>query len=307
MKRLVSIFFVVCMGMSAQAQQLDFSNYYLNYGKHIHDFSSSEQEGETGESESGQAGKSYEYMFDRMHTKHGLDPVQYFKVLKEESESVHAYRSLNTNFDWEFIGPTNLTSNYTHHQGRIDCFATTSSNPGVICYAGSPTSGIWRTTDSGANWSNVTDGQIPMAVGCQDIVIDPNDDNIIYASIGLSGGMENIHDIAYYGLGIYKSIDGGSSWQPTSLDFGTQVWNDNIWKIEINPNNSNQQYAISNFQVFRTNDAWNTYEIIFGINALNIADPLDQSVNTSTQTALTSHLTQSCAYKKKILVDLDVN
>jgi hypothetical protein len=295
------------MGMSAQAQQLDFSNYYLNYGKHIHDFSSSEQEGETGESESGQAGKSYEYMFDRMHTKHGLDPVQYFKVLKEESESVHAYRSLNTNFDWEFIGPTNLTSNYTHHQGRIDCFATTSSNPGVICYAGSPTSGIWRTTDSGANWSNVTDGQIPMAVGCQDIVIDPNDDNIIYASIGLSGGMENIHDIAYYGLGIYKSIDGGSSWQPTSLDFGTQVWNDNIWKIEINPNNSNQQYAISNFQVFRTNDAWNTYEIIFGVNAFTIIDALDQSVNTSTQTALTSHLTQSCAYKKKILVDLDVN
>jgi len=42
MKRLLSIFFVVCMGMSAQAQQLDFTNYYLNYGKHIHDFSSSE-------------------------------------------------------------------------------------------------------------------------------------------------------------------------------------------------------------------------------------------------------------------------
>jgi hypothetical protein len=136
----------------------------LNYGKHIHDFSSSEQEGETGESESGQAGKSYEYMFDRMHTNHGLNPVQYFKVLKEESESIHPYRSLNTNFDWEFLGPTNLTKGTQHHQGRIDCFATTSSNPGVICFAGSPTSGIWRTTDSGANWSNVTDNDIPMNI-----------------------------------------------------------------------------------------------------------------------------------------------
>jgi hypothetical protein len=307
MKLFLSSLIAILFVATTNGQQLDFTNYYLNYGKHIHDFSSSEQEGETGESESGQAGKSYEYMFDRMHTNHGFDPVQYFKVLKEESESIHPYRSLNTNFDWEFLGPTNLTSGTQHNQGRIDCFATTSSNPGVICYAGSPTSGIWKTIDSGANWSNVTDYNIPMAVGCQDIVVDPTNDNIIYASIGLNGGMENIHDIAYYGLGIYKSIDGGSSWQPTGLNFGTQVWNDNIWKIEINPNNSNQQYAISNFQVFRTNDAWNTYEIIFGVNALTIADALDQAVNTSTQTALTSHLTQSCAYKKKILVDLDVN
>jgi hypothetical protein len=307
MKRFLSSLIAILFLATTNGQQLDFTNYYLNYGKHIHDFSSSEQEGETGESESGQAGKSYEYMFDRMHTNHGFDPVQYFKVLKEESEIIHPYRSLNTNFDWEFLGPTNLTSGTQHNQGRIDCFATTSSNPGVICYAGSPTSGIWKTIDSGANWSNVTDYNIPMAVGCQDIVVDPTNDNIIYASIGLNGGMENIHDIAYYGLGIYKSTDGGSSWQPTGLNFGTQVWNDNIWKIEINPNNTNQQYAISNFQVFRTNDAWNTYEIIFGVNALTIADALDQAVNTSTQTALTSHLTQSCAYKKKILVDLDVN
>ena len=307
MKRFLSSLIAILFVATTNGQQLDFTNYYLNYGKHIHDFSSSEQEGETGESESGQAGKSYEYIFDRMHTNHGFDPVQYFKVLKEESESIHPYRSLNTNFDWEFLGPNNLTSGFEHNQGRIDCFATTSSNPGVICYAGSPTSGIWKTTDSGANWSNVTDNDIPMAVGCQDIVVDPTNDNIIYASIGLNGGMENIHDIAYYGLGIYKSTDGGSSWQPTGLNFGTQVWNDNIWKIEINPNNTNQQYAISNFQVFRTNDAWNTYEIIFGVNALTIADALDQAVNTSTQTALTSHLTQSCAFKKKILVDLDVN
>lgn len=307
MKRLLSIFFVVCMGMSAQAQQLDFTNYYLNYGKHIHDFSSSEQEGETGESESGQAGKSYEYMFDRMHTNHGLDPVQYFKVLKEESENIHPYRALNTNFDWEFLGPTNLTSGTNHHQGRIDCFTTTSINPGVVCYAGSPTSGIWKTTDAGANWSNITDGQIPMAVGCQDLALDPTNDNIIYASIGMNSGSENIHDISYYGLGIYKSVDAGNHWLPTGLTFTNEIWNDIIWKIEINPNNPNQQYAISNFQVFRTNDAWNTYEIIFGVNAFTIVDALDQSVNTSTQTALTSHLTQSCAYKKKILVDLDVN
>jgi len=307
MKRLLSIFFVVCMGMSAQAQQLDFTNYYLNYGKHIHDYSSSEQEGETGESESGQAGKSYEYMLDRMHTNHGLDPLQYFKVLKEESENIHPYRSLNTNFNWEFLGPTNLTNGTKHHQGRIDCFTTTSTTPGVLCYAGSPTSGIWKTTDAGANWSNITDGQIPMAVGCQDLAIDPTNDNIIYASIGMNSGSDNIHDISYYGLGIYKSVDAGNTWLPTGLSFTNEIWNDNIWKIKINPINPSQQYAISNFQVFRTKDAWITYEIIFGVNAFTTVDALDQSVNTSTQTALTSHLTQSCAYKKKILVDLDVN
>lgn len=307
MKLFLSSLIAILFVATTNGQQLDFTNYYLNYGKHIHDFSSSEQEGETGESESGQAGKSYEYMLDRMHTNHGLDPLQYFKVLKEESENIHSYRSLNTNFNWEFLGPTNLTSGTKHNQGRIDCFTTTSTNPGVVCYAGSPTSGIWKTTDAGANWHNVTDYDIPMAVGCQDLAMDPTNDNIIYASIGMNTGNENIHDISYYGLGIYKSVDAGNTWLPTGLSFTNDIWNDIIWKIEINPNNTSQQYAISNFQVFRTNDAWNTYEIIFGVNAFSITDALDQSVNTSIQTALTSHLTQSCAYKKKILVDLDMN
>jgi len=119
MKRFLSSLIAILFLATTNGQQLDFTNYYLNYGKHIHDFSSSEQEGETGESESGQAGKSYEYMFDRMHTNHGFDPVQYFKVLKEESEIIHPYRSLNTNFDWEFLGPTNLTSGTQHNQGQL--------------------------------------------------------------------------------------------------------------------------------------------------------------------------------------------
>lgn len=48
MKRFLSSLIAILFVATTNGQQLDFTNYYLNYGKHIHDFSSSEQEGENG-------------------------------------------------------------------------------------------------------------------------------------------------------------------------------------------------------------------------------------------------------------------
>lgn len=292
------------MLITSSAQELDFTNYYLNYRSNMETYFSPEPEGDIGESELSQAANSEEYLFDRMHSNHGLDALQYFKVLKQESVAIQANHSMNTNFNWSFLGPTNLLQGM-HFQGRMECFATSQLNPGVVCYAGSPTSGIWKTTDSGAHWTNITDGQIPMAVGCQEIVMDPLDEKTLYAAIGLSTSLENIHDIEYYGLGIYVTHDSGLTWSPTGVNFDGYSWHDNVWKIVINPTSPLKQYAITNFQVLRTNNGWQTFEVIFG-NAQSINE-YDLPVSSLSMTGNNAHLTQSCYYKKKTLTDLDVN
>jgi len=64
-------------------------------------------------------------------------------------------------------------------------------------YVGSQTGGLWKTTNGGINWLNVTDILNKPGLGVNSVAIDPNYHNIVY--------------IATDGSGIFKSTDAGSS------------------------------------------------------------------------------------------------
>ena len=63
--------------------------------------------------------------------------------------------------------------------------------------------GIWKTIDGGANWTNTTT-TFTTSYPWSDVAIDPNNHLIIYAAVGYYGG--------YSGNGVYKSINGGTTW-----------------------------------------------------------------------------------------------
>ncbi len=84
-------------------------------------------------------------------------------------------------------------------------------NP-MVFYLGACAGGVWKTNDGGTYWENVSDGYFnTAAVGA--IAVADGDPNVIYAGTGESC----IRGDVSYGDGVYRSTDGGSSWQHLGL------------------------------------------------------------------------------------------
>ena len=70
--------------------------------------------------------------------------------------------------------------------------------------------GIWKSTDYGQNWSNITDGKLPgIASPIGALAVAGSNPKVIYAGTGES----DIRDDFDTGDGIYKSIDAGKTWR----------------------------------------------------------------------------------------------
>ncbi len=71
--------------------------------------------------------------------------------------------------------------------------------------------GVYRTTDQGKNWQQVL--YVNASTGCSDLVIDPHNPNIIYAGMWQFRRYPDYFTSGGAGSGLYRSIDGGDSWQ----------------------------------------------------------------------------------------------
>jgi len=157
--------------------------------------------------------------------------------------------------NWTIVGPTDTDFGI----GRVDRLAFHPSDPNIV-YAGAAGGGLWRTTDAGANWTNLT-ADIP-CLGISGIVIDPNNTNIIYILTGdgdsdISGLVE---DFGYmrFSIGVLKSTDGGARW--TRLANFPGVTNALIgYRLTMHPTNSNILFACTSEGLFRTNDGGNSW------------------------------------------------
>ncbi|HEY5220485.1 MAG TPA: hypothetical protein VIJ16_11785, partial [Gemmatimonadaceae bacterium] len=89
--------------------------------------------------------------------------------------------------------------------------------PGVF-YFGSPSAGVWKTTNAGVTWNPIFDSVKGVAsVGA--IEVAPSDTSVIYVGTGdiITGGAIN------EGNGVYKSTDAGRTWQHMGLDATKQI------------------------------------------------------------------------------------
>lgn len=109
------------------------------------------------------------------------------------------------------------------------------------------TSGIWRSTDGGTSWNELTNG-LPKGsnVGRIGIDISRSNPEILYA----------FYDLDNEGVGVYKTSDGGSSWTRTN-DAALQGMNSNFgWyfgQIRIHPDNPNRVYVMG-VDLYRTDN-----------------------------------------------------
>ena len=139
---------------------------------------------------------------------------------------------------WTFVGPQPTSTPWVQKHFRTcfrDCRLPESNN---TVYLGAAQGGIWKTTDGGNAWTELTDTQASLATGS--ILIDPTNTNTIYAGTG----EENFAGDSYYGAGILKSTDGGTTWTNYPGPFAGPVGNQRyhgggarIGNLAISPSN----------------------------------------------------------------------
>jgi photosystem II stability/assembly factor-like uncharacterized protein len=99
--------------------------------------------------------------------------------------------------------------------------------PGTY-YFGAVAGGVWKTIDGGVNWTPLFDKEPISSVGA--IAVAPSDHNVIYAGTGEAA----IRGNTTYGTGVFKSVDGGKTWQNIGLKDTQQ-----IGALIVDPRNEN--------------------------------------------------------------------
>lgn len=171
------------------------------------------------------------------------------------------------------IGPALMSGRVTDIEGH-------PTNSKVI-YIGTAGGGIWKSNDGGVMFNPIFDDYC-QSIGC--VAVDPNQpDNVVWVGTGEVWTRNSVS----VGDGIYKSNDGGTTWQKMGLDKS-----DRISSIKIHPKNSNVLYVgvlgalwgdSEERGVYKTTDGGKTWEKIFYIDNKTgcsdlVMDPIDPNI-----------------------------
>ena len=126
--------------------------------------------------------------------------------------------------EWRGIGPANMG-------GRIADVEGVAGDPNVV-YVGTAAGGIFKTTNAGVTWRPIFDQQTTISVG--DIALEPGNPDVVWVGTGESAVRNSIS----FGDGVYKSTDGGRTWQHVGLRDSER-----ISKILVSPRDPNTVYV----------------------------------------------------------------
>lgn len=129
-----------------------------------------------------------------------------------------------SNLKWREVG-TAATS------GRITRFAVHPGDNRII-YVATASGGLWKTVNGGTNWTPIFEHQSTVSMG--DVTLDPSDPETVWVGTGEQNSVRS----SQYGDGVYRSKDGGKTWQHMGLE-GSR----HIGRILVHPKNAAIVYA----------------------------------------------------------------
>ncbi len=144
-------------------------------------------------------------------------------------------------FKYRNIGPT--------RGGRVTTVTGINDQLGTF-YMGASGGGVWKTTDYGVTWGNVSDGFFKTGSIGAIRVVQSNPD-IVYVGTGSDGLRSNV----ITGKGVYKSTDAGKTWNSIGLQNVGQ-----IGAVEIHPDNPEVVFVAAIGQAFQTNEDRGLYK-----------------------------------------------
>ncbi|MGB0933532.1 MAG: T9SS type A sorting domain-containing protein [Lishizhenia sp.] len=189
------------------------------------------------------------------------------------------------------VGPY-LANGEKYYTGKVQTLEVSPNNDSVL-YAGSPSGGLWKSTNAGDNWILLNDN-LPLA-GVSSIQISEVDTDLLYISCGDKFHKDQLSQ------GVFKSTDGGLSWQNTTWTNTTEttdialsklnanllfiasvnglekstdgggsasnvISNDTIYSVQIHPINENLVFACSKSTFYRSSDGGNTFQANTALN-----------------------------------------
>ena len=174
------------------------------------------------------------------------------RLYSDPAATSRAFKALR----WRLVGP--------FRGGRSDAVAGDPTKP-LVFYYGAVNGGVWKTTNAGMSWENITDGKSDISsVGA--ITVAPSDPNVLY----VGGGESQLREDLTYGTGVHRSTDGGETWAHLGLTDTHQVT-----AIRVHPTNPDIAYVAAighafgpNAErgVFRTVDGGKSWKKILFVN-----------------------------------------
>lgn len=153
------------------------------------------------------------------------------------------------NGDWENLGPINVPSKGYEGLGRVNAVAFHPTDPDIV-YIGAPAGGCWKYDAGTSEWFSTTD-ELP-TLGVSSIVVDWNNPDNVF----IGTGDRDAGDAA--GMGVFRSTDGGESWEQWNSGMG----NATVGRMIQHPVDFDIMYAASSSGIFKTIDAGENWSMI---------------------------------------------
>jgi photosystem II stability/assembly factor-like uncharacterized protein len=107
-------------------------------------------------------------------------------------------------------------------------------------YVAVASGGVWKTTNAGTTWTPTFDGQGSYSIGC--VTLDPKNPLVVWVGSGENNSQRSVA----YGDGVYKSTDGGATWENVGLKAS-----EHIGKIVVDPRDSSIVYVAAQGPLWR--------------------------------------------------------
>lgn len=196
-----------------------------------------------------------DFYLQRSYPNDKFDLKAYEQALREARIEA-AEKGVGFDEVWTVQGPGNIGA-------RINTVALHPENESIM-YVGFSQGGVWRTTDDGVNWTPIFDDQLWPSIA--DIAIDPSNPSTVYVATGDL----NISGYPLIGDGLYKSTDGGDTWENIGLS-ESRV----LSEVTVHPTNPDILYVASmgipferdnNRGLYRTVDGGQNWEQILFVS-----------------------------------------